>query len=154
MRFPPFLAARRFSVASLAQWGSFRGRNDMHGIRVLIVDDFAEWRQFVRRAIECIAEPQNIREACDGEEAIKKTRGWTPHLALLDIGIPKMNGIELARQIHKLCPECRVVFFTENRSNDVMEECFRAGACAYIVKSSGANDLVAAIKVAIKDKDL
>ena len=124
----------------------------MHGIRVLIVDDFAEWRQFVRRAIGEIADPKDIREARDGEEAIEKTSGWTPDLALLDIGIPKMNGIEVARKIRKLCPECRVVFFTENRSNEVMDECLRAGACGYIVKSSGAKDLAAAINAALKPK--
>ena len=105
----------------------------MHGIRVLIVDDFAEWRQFVRRAIGCIAEPQNIREACDGEEAIEKATDWNPDLALLDIGLPKINGIKVARQIRELCPECKVIFFTENQSSDVMDECFCAGACGYIV---------------------
>jgi len=122
----------------------------MHGLRVLIVDDFAEWRQFVRMAIGDIADPQDIREACDGEEALEKARDWNPDLALLDIGLPKINGIEAARQIRKLCPECKVIFFTENRSSDVMGECFRAGASGYIVKSSGVNDLAAAIKFALK----
>ena len=122
----------------------------MQGIRVLIVDDFVEWRQLVRRAIGEIADLQNIREACDGEEAVEKARGWNPDLALLDIGLPKLNGIEAAQQIRRLCPECRIIFFTENRSDDVIEECFRTGASGYIFKSSGANDLVTAIKAAMK----
>ena len=125
----------------------------MHGIRVLIVDDFEEWRQFVSSAIAEITDRENIREASDGEEAIEKVKGWKSNLAVLDIGLPKMNGIEVARQLRELYPECKVIFFTENRSSDVIEECFRAGANGYVLKSSGVNDLLSAVNAVLKHND-
>lgn len=128
------------------------GEPRMPSIRVLIVDDFVEWRLFVSRAIGEIVNLQIVGEACDGVEAVQKATDLKPDLAVLDIGLPKLNGIEVAREIRKLCPECRIVFLTENPSKDVIEECFRAGACGYIVKSSGANELVPAIKAALNGK--
>ena len=100
---------------------------------------------FVYRAIGETPELQIIAEACDGEEAVQKAKDLKPDLVVLDIGLPKLNGIEVARQIRKLCPECRIVFLTENESKDVIEECFRAGASGYVVKSSAATDLISAI---------
>lgn len=124
----------------------------MHGVRVLIVDDFAEWRQFVCAAIGEISDLQIIAEARDGKEAVQKARDLKPDLVVLDIGLPRLNGIEVAREIRKLCPECRIIFLTENLSKDVIEECFRAGASGYVVKSSSAKDLISAINAAVKGK--
>ncbi len=124
----------------------------MHSVRVLIVDDFAEWRQFVCRAVGEITDLQIIAEASDGEEAVQKAKDLKPDLVVLDIGVPRLNGIEVAREIRKLCPECRIIFLTENLSKDVTEECFRAGANGYVVKSAAADDLISAINAAVKGK--
>ena len=97
-----------------------------------------------------MADLQIIAEASDGEEAVAKARELKPDLVLLDIGLPRLNGIEVARQLRQFYPECRVLFLTEHQSNEVIEECFRAGAIGYILKSSAANDLISAINAALK----
>jgi DNA-binding NarL/FixJ family response regulator len=121
-------------------------------LRLLVVDDFEPWRRFVRTMIQGIPDAVIVGEASDGREAIEKARKLRPDLVLLDIGLPFMNGIEVAREIGKISPESSIVFLTENPSSDVMEECFSAGASRYVVKSSAANDLIPAIKAALKRK--
>lgn len=120
--------------------------------RVLVVDDFEQWRQFARTAIQDIPDVVVVEEASDGPEAIEKAAKLRPDLILLDIGLPSLNGIEVARRIGKVSPESSIIFLSENPSNDVMEECFRAGASGYVTKSSAANDLVRAIKAALERK--
>ena len=93
-----------------------------------------------------------VGEASDGPEAIEKARKLRPDLVLSDIGLPLMNGIEVAREIGKVSPESKIVFMSQNQSSDVIEECFRAGASGYVVKSSAANDLISAINAALKRK--
>src|SRR5215470_3565602 len=115
-----------------------------------VVDDFEDWRQFVCSTIAEVAGLQVIAEASDGVEAVQKASVLKPDLVLLDIGLPKLNGIEAARQIVNCSPESQIVFVTENPSSDVIEECLRAGASGYVVKSSASRDLMPAIQAAIK----
>lgn len=117
---------------------------------VLVVDDFKQWRQFVCTTLQAIPGVVVVGEASDGPEAIDKAAKLRPDLILLDIGLPSLNGIEVARQVRKVSPESSVVFLTLDRSSDAMEECFRAGASGYIVKLSAANDLVSVVKAALE----
>ena len=71
---------------------------------------------------------------------------------LLDIGMPLLNGIEAARQIRSASPESEIIFLTENSSSDVRDECFRAGAVGYVLKSKAVHDLIPAINAALKEK--
>ena len=121
-------------------------------LRLLVVDDFEQWRRFVRTTIQGIPDVVIVGEASDGPEAIEKAGKLRPDLVLLDIGLPLMNGIEVAREIGGVSPESSVLFLTGNTSSDVMEECFRAGASGYVVKSCAANDLILAINAALKRK--
>jgi DNA-binding response OmpR family regulator len=112
-------------------------------IKVLVVDDFAPFRQVVcsvlrERALE-------IYEAADGLEAVHKAEELKPNLILLDIGLPKLNGIDTARQIRKLSPASKIIFLSQESSPDVMQEALNAGACEYIVKTRAAKELRAAL---------
>jgi DNA-binding NarL/FixJ family response regulator len=119
-------------------------------VGVLVVDDFKQWRQFACATLQDIPDVAVVGEASDGPEAIEKAAKLRPDLVLLDIGLPSLNGVEVARQIQKLCPDCSIIFLTENQSNEVIEECFRTGASEYVVKSSAAIALALAIKAALK----
>ena len=121
-------------------------------LRLLVVDDFEPWRRFVRTTIQSIPDIMIVGEASDGPEAIEKARKLRPDLVLLDIGLPLMNGIEVAREIGKVSPASVIVFMTQIQSRDVIEECFRAGASGYVVKSSAANDLIPALNAALRRK--
>jgi len=73
-----------------------------------------------------------------------------PDLVLLDVGLPHLNGIHVAREIGRISPETKVMFLTENRDDDLIEEAFRAGGSGYIIKSNAAKELVSAVKAALK----
>jgi DNA-binding NarL/FixJ family response regulator len=121
-------------------------------IRILVVDDFEPWRHFVASTFRLQPELQIICQVSDGLEAVRKAEELQPDLVLLDIGLPTLNGIEVAREIAKLSPECKIIFLTENRSSDLIEEAFRAGASGYVIKSNAANELVSAVKAALKTR--
>jgi DNA-binding NarL/FixJ family response regulator len=120
-------------------------------VLVLVVDDFERWRQFVCATLKEIP-GVTVQEASDGLEAVEKVQRMRPDLVLLDVGLPNLNGIEVAREIARVSPECKIIFLTENRSSDLIEEAFRAGASSYIIKSNAANELVSAVKAALKTK--
>jgi DNA-binding NarL/FixJ family response regulator len=125
----------------------------MQGGRVLVVDDFAEWRRELCATIQEIPGLQVVGEAADGLEAIQKGKDLRPDLILLDIGLPRLNGIEVARRLSKVCPESKIIFVTENRSSDIREEGFRAGGSAFVIKSESASELIAAINFVLKRKN-
>jgi DNA-binding NarL/FixJ family response regulator len=125
----------------------------MQGGRVLVVDDFAEWRRELCATIQEIPGLHVVGEAADGLEAIQKSKDLRPDLILLDIGLPRLNGIEVARRLSKVCPESKIIFVTENRSSDIREEGFRAGGSAFVIKSDSASELVAAINFVLKRKN-
>jgi DNA-binding NarL/FixJ family response regulator len=119
-------------------------------VRVLVVDDFEKWREYVCATIQEIPGLQIVGEAADGLEAIEKTKELRPDLILLDISLPRLNGIEVARRLSQICPESRIIFVTETRSSDIREEGFRAGGSAFVIKSESASELIAAINAVLK----
>ena len=121
-------------------------------VRILIVDDFEPWRRLLFFFLQRYPTWQIICEASDGLEAIEKSRELHPDLILLDIGLPKLNGIEAARHIRKIAPCSRILFLSENCCPDVVREALRAGGCGYVVKSDAAHDLMAAMEAVIDDK--
>lgn len=120
--------------------------------RVLIVDDYEPWRRFLRLALIAHDRFEVIGEASDGFEALEKARQLQPDLVLLDIGLPKLNGIETARRLPPVSPTSKILFVSGNRSWSLAEEGLRAGAGGYVVKSSAASELLAAIGVVMEGK--
>ena len=121
-------------------------------IRILIVDDFEPWRRFLCCFLQQNSAWQIVCEVSDGLEAIEKSRELQPDLILLDIGLPKINGIEAARQIHKLAPASRILFLSEEDCPDVMLAALGAGGHGYVVKSDAASDLSAALEAVMANK--
>jgi DNA-binding NarL/FixJ family response regulator len=115
-------------------------------IRILLVDDFAPWRQVIVSMLAMKRELQVVGEASDGAEAVEKAVELKPDLILLDIGMPKMNGIEAARQIRRLAPESKIIFFSQESSDDVIQEAMSVGASDYVVKTLAGTDLLTAIE--------
>lgn len=113
--------------------------------RVLVVDDYEPWRRFILSSLQKWPELQIVGEASDGQEAVQKSRQLRPDLILLDIGLLSMNGIEAAKQIRQELPNARILFCSENRFPDVVEEALRAGAGGYLSKSDAGRDLLSAV---------
>ena len=120
-------------------------------VLVLVVDDFEQWRQFVCTVLKQIPNV-TVQQASDGLEAVEKAKKMRPDLVLLDIGLPNLNGIDVAREIARLSPESKIIFLTENRDDDLVEQAFRAGATGYVIKSNAASELASAVKSALNAK--
>ena len=121
-------------------------------IRVLVVDDYAPWRRFVRLTLQAQDKLQIIGELGDGMEAVQKAQELQPHLILLDIGLPTLNGIGAARRIREVSPKSKILFLTQNRSADIAKEALGTGARGYVVKSDGASELLDAIRAVLSGK--
>jgi DNA-binding NarL/FixJ family response regulator len=115
-------------------------------IRVLVVDDYKPFRRFVCSTLGKRRHLQVIGEASDGLEAVRKAEELKPDLMVLDIGLPSLNGIEVARRIRKLCPECKILFLSQGSSADVAQEAFSLGAMGYVVKTHAGSELSAAVE--------
>jgi DNA-binding NarL/FixJ family response regulator len=120
-------------------------------VRVLIAEDFPLFRQFVCSTLAKGRDLEVIGEVSDGLEAVQRAVELKPDLILLDIGLPRMNGIEAARQIRKLVPECKIIFLSQESSANVVEEALNTGACGYVVKARAGSQLLAAVDAAISD---
>lgn len=115
-------------------------------VRVLVVDDYEPFRRFVCSTLGERQDLQVIGEASDGLDAVRRTEELQPDLIVLDIGLPTLNGIEAARRIRKLCPECKILFMSQESSVDVAQEAFRLGAMGYVVKARAGSELLASVE--------
>jgi DNA-binding NarL/FixJ family response regulator len=118
-------------------------------VGVLVVDDFAQWRRVVVTAVQGKLGLRVIAEAADGLDAVDKAAGLQPDLVVLDIGLPRLNGIEAAQRIKGASPKSKVLFLTENYSSDVAEAALDTGASGYVVKSAFARDLIPAVEAVL-----
>jgi len=118
---------------------------------ILIADDFAEWRVRVRKILCGRPECQIIGEACDGVKAVQKALGLRPHLVILDIGMPLMNGLQAAVKIRKAVPSTKILFLTQDNDPDLTSAALSTGAEGYVLKMNAASELVSAISTAIRN---
>ena len=121
-------------------------------VRVLVVEDFAAFRQFTCHALGSMREVEIVGEVSDGLEAIQKAVELKPDLILLDIGLPTLNGIEVARQIRKLVPDSKIIFLSQESSADIVQEALNLGAVGYIVKARTNRELLPAIGAVLAGK--
>ena len=117
----------------------------MSSMRVLVVEDFVPFWQVIRSTLAERPDVQVIDEVADGLEGVQKAELLEPDLVLLDIGLPSLNGIEVARQIRKLVPASKIIFVSQESSCLVVQEALKLGAWGYVVKTRAASDLLAAV---------
>ena len=115
-------------------------------VRILVVEDFRAFRSFLCSMFSKTPELQVICEVSDGLEAVRKAEELQPDLILLDIGLPGLNGIEAARQIRKLVPQCKILFVSQESSADVIEEALSLGAMGYVIKAHAGSELLVAME--------
>jgi len=119
-------------------------------VRVLIVDDFEQWRRELRTILEEKSTLRVVGEAENGREALQQAQLLRPDLVLLDIGLPLLNGIQVARLIANSSFRSKVLFVSENRREEIAEEALRTGALGYVVKSQAGTDLLPAIDAVLQ----
>jgi DNA-binding NarL/FixJ family response regulator len=117
-----------------------------------VIDDYEPWRRFITSTLQKMPEFQIVGQGSDGMEAIEKAQELQPDLVLLDIGLPKLDGIKAALRIRECAPKTRILFFTENSSADIAEEAMRTGADGYVVKAGAAQELLPAVEAVLHGK--
>ncbi|MFH1216772.1 MAG: response regulator transcription factor [Pseudomonadota bacterium] len=118
----------------------------MEKIRVMLVDDHDVVRTGLKSLLRMDEELEIIGEASNGAEAIEKVPVLNPDVVVMDISMPVMDGMEAARRIRSLYPECKILTLTVHEDKQYFFEMLAAGAKGYITKQAAAEDLVAAIK--------
>ena len=118
--------------------------------RILIADDFPIVRSGLRRLLDAKPDLEVVAEAADGREAVEIALKEDTHLAILDVSMPRMTGIQAAAELHKRKPEIRVLMLSMYDSEQFLFEALKAGASGYVLKSGADTDIVDACRAAMR----
>lgn len=116
------------------------------GIRIALADDHAVVREGLRVLLERVDDFDVVGEAQDGQEVLQLVRDTEPDVAVIDLAMPKLNGVEATRRIAKEMPGVRVVMLSMYTGDEYVLQALGAGAAGYVVKDSAADNLVTAIR--------
>ena len=115
----------------------------MAGPRVVIVDDHTLMTEALRRLLERDCDVVGVYD--DPRAFLRDVTRLRPDVAILDISMPTLNGLDAGRELRRVLPSARIIFLTMNEDADVAAEAFRVGASAYLLKRSAASELKAAV---------
>lgn len=121
--------------------------------RVLLVDDHRLVREALRDALQKVPDIEVVGEAGDGRTAIERARAVRPDVAVIDIGLPDLNGMELAARLHDVDANIRIVALSAYADKRFVTEMLRSGASAYVVKASAGTELVRAIHAVMEGQN-
>jgi two-component system response regulator NreC len=121
-------------------------------LRILLADDHTVVRQGLRKVLEERADWEVVAEAGDGREAVRQAEELEPDVAILDITMPLLNGVEATRQIVKRSPSTRVLVLTMHSDEAYVNQILQAGATGYLLKDSADVDLIQAVSAVSKGK--
>jgi DNA-binding NarL/FixJ family response regulator len=120
----------------------------MRKLRILLADDHALVRSGIRALLEAQPDIEVVGEADDGREAIRLARDLIPDIAIIDIAMPELNGIDTLRQIFDACPTIKVLACSMYSDLPYIVQSLRLGACGYLMKNSAKDDLIRAVQAA------
>jgi len=121
----------------------------MSVVQILVVDDSLPWQRFVQNHLDATPGLKVIELAADGSEAFQKAKEVQPHLVLMDISLPGMNGIEATRRIRRVCPDSKILFVSTLDDIGVIQAAFEAGGSGYVSKWDAGRDLIPAIRAVL-----
>ena len=118
--------------------------------RILVADDFAIVREGLKKVLDAKADLEVVAEAEDGREAVEKALTQDVHLAILDVSMPRMTGIQAAAELQKRKPELKTLMLSMHDSEQFLFEALKAGASGYVLKSGADTDIVDAVRAAMR----
>jgi len=113
--------------------------------RVLVVDGFKRWREVICGLLENELHLSVVHSSSDGTDAVRQAAYYHPDLVILDVDLPGLSGIEVARQLSQLSPKPKLLFLSMNIDADIVRAAFETGANAYLLKTEAAKDLLVAV---------
>jgi DNA-binding NarL/FixJ family response regulator len=122
------------------------------GIRVLIADDHALFRAGIRRILESFEGIEVVAEAVDGHDTLRLAVRHQPHVVLLDVAMPGLNGIEAAARIVGDLPQSRVIVLSMHDGEEYVLRAMRAGASGYLLKSASPTELELAVRAVARSE--
>ena len=117
---------------------------------ILVVEDFEPLRRLIFHKLKSELHLNNILGAADGEEGARLAEELKPDLIILDVGLPKLNGLQVAERITKSAPRSVILFISQESSEEVIEEAFRVGGTGYVLKIDMETELATAIAKAVR----
>ena len=123
-------------------------------IRLVIADDIPLFREMLVHTLEEENDIEIVAHAANGLEAVEACRTHRPHVILLEVEMPKMNGVEATVVIKRECPDTKVVILTAYEDDRLIFELIRGGASGYLVKDTHVDEVVRAIRVAHEGESL
>ncbi|MGA2101580.1 MAG: response regulator transcription factor [Candidatus Sulfotelmatobacter sp.] len=124
----------------------------MQTVSILVADDHAVVRRGLRALLETQPSWHVVSEAGNGREAVEKAASLRPQVVILDIGMPKLNGLDAAALIYKANPKTRILMLTMHAAEALIEQTLNAGASGYVLKSDAERDLIAAVDALLHNK--
>ena len=124
----------------------------MKPLSILIADDHPVMRRGLRTLLESRPGWRVCAEACNGNQAVAEAQRLKPGIAILDIGMPELNGLLAAERIRKAVPSTRVLILTMHNDEDLVQATVKAGAHGYLLKSDAEQDLIAAVDALLQNK--
>ena len=116
-------------------------------INVLLADDHRIVRESLRFILEAPDDLQVAALASNGQEAVEQARQGCPDVAVIDVSMPVMDGIETARQIHTNCPNTQILMLSMHNTPEYVLRALKAGAAGYMLKDAAGNELVEAVRL-------
>jgi DNA-binding NarL/FixJ family response regulator len=118
----------------------------MRKLQVFLADDHAMLRAGLKRLIESETDMEVIGEAGTGTAAVEQILGLQPNVAVLDISMPEINGLEVVRRVRGICPEIKILILTVHEDRTYSRELLESGALGYLLKRAAADELILAIR--------
>jgi two-component system, NarL family, response regulator NreC len=118
----------------------------MKRIRIFLADDHTILREGIRSLLENESDMEVVGEAEDGHQAVKMVRQIKPDVVLMDIAMPRLNGLEATSQIKKLIPDSKILILTMHDNEEYIRKALASGAMGYILKDAAARELMDAIR--------
>lgn len=118
-------------------------------IRIILADDFPVVRNGLKTLIEGTKQYKVVAEAGDGEKALEYISRWKPDVAILDIDMPKLSGLDVAKEAPRISPVTRVIFLSFHRDPFILRKALSLGAKGYLLKDSAMEEIVLAIRAVV-----
>jgi DNA-binding NarL/FixJ family response regulator len=118
----------------------------MRKLRILLADDHETVREGLKVIVNAQSDMEVIAEALDGREAVARTRALLPDVVVMDVSMPRLNGLQATETLKQHCPQVKVLALTRHADDAYLHRLLRAGASGYVLKQSRASELLHAIR--------